>query len=108
LKGALPVDVSAPSILVDFAGGRINAEIRGPKGTTPRAVSDETGIEVLLYDPYSGKLRCRNFWTDMGDTERYEREQSWSSWIKSIKEGTDKKDSGNPFDKPGGGKPGGQ
>jgi hypothetical protein len=109
VKGALPIDISAQYVVVDYAGGHGMTTVRA-KGITPRDVMDDSGLDVLLLGE-DGKLRCRQYWTDMADPERFEREANWTSWLKQIKDGGEPKKEGpggsNPFDKPGGGKPGG-
>lgn len=99
-KGMLPVDLSAPYLLVDFEGGAVRANI-----AKKYYVSDEAGTEVLLLGE-DGKLRVRSAWTDVADRDRIQREKDWLAWQKETKDaGTEKSDkSNNPFDK--GGTPG--
>jgi hypothetical protein len=109
LKGTFPIDVSAPQMLVDFEGGHSVTTIRGRGKESAREVSDDSGLE-LLFLGNDGKLRMRSYWQDMADARRFEREVTWTGWLKSVKDAADKekdKDKSgdkNPFDKGGPGK----
>jgi hypothetical protein len=99
-KGTLPVDLSAPYLLVDFEGGQIRTNV-----ARTHYVSDEAGTEILLLGE-DGKLRVRSAWTDVADAKRAERDKEWLTWQRETKDGGS--DAGaeksNPFDK--GGNPG--
>lgn len=104
VKGALPVDINAPHLLVDFEGySRRTETVR--YGKMLRDITDEAGMELLMLGA-DGKLRVRSYWSDMADQQRYERESGWLNWLKTVRDASDTNrgsQPNDPFGKGGGG-----
>jgi hypothetical protein len=100
-----PVNFRTLSVLVDFEGGRVKAQVGD------RSVTEDSATEVLILRP-DGKLLVRNSEADKNDPDRKARQDTWDNWLKRVKERKEATPAGpmapgGGFGRPGAGGPGG-
>ena len=72
------VNFGTKSVLVDFEGGSVRADVAGKR------VEETTATELLILRP-DGKLTIRNSAVDMADPKREARDSEWKAWIDRVR-----------------------